>query len=184
MTRKEAIKSFTDYMKRHNISCVTDLDNGVQRFTMHYRAENAPNYCVESCIWFYQDIAEVRCYYTAMGALFCKTSEYKEGLLRLLNFINARVFLDCCDSYGLYEPHMLYNPRMYVTEDGCFDITITTIINYDFWETAPVETADYLTAYCPELLDRLAPAVFGVLLGNFTVDEAVIYIRKNILEET
>lgn len=58
--------------------------------------------------------------------------------------------------YGLYEPHMLYNPRIYVTEDGCFDIMITTIINYDSWETAPGETADYFTAYCPELLDRLA----------------------------
>lgn len=95
MTRKEAIKNFTDYLKQHNISHVTDIDNGCQRYTMIYSAENAPNYCVESCIWFYDhDVAEARCYYTAMGAALCKNSEYKDGLLRLLNFINARVFLN------------------------------------------------------------------------------------------
>lgn len=52
MTRKGAIKNFTDYLKQHNISHVTDIDNGYQRYTMTYSAENAPNYCVESCIWF------------------------------------------------------------------------------------------------------------------------------------
>lgn len=185
MTKKEAIKNFTDYLKRHNIPHKSDINNGCQRFTFVFRAENAPDYCVESCIWFYDgDIAEARCYYTAMGAEICKNSEHKDELLRLLNFINARVFLSCGDSYGLYEPHMLYNPRMYVTEDSCFDITLTTIMNYDFWEVAPVETADYLTAYCPELLDRLARPVFGVLLGQFTADEAIIYIKEKILEDT
>lgn len=181
----EVIKNFTDYLKLHNIPHVTDIDNGCPRFTMVYDAKNAPNHSVESCIWFYDhDVAEARCYYTAMGAAICKDSEHKDGLLRLLNFINARVFLDSGDGSGLYEPHMLYNPRIYMTEDDCFDITITTMINYDFWEIAPVETADYLTAYCPELLDRLAPSVFGVLLGKFTVDEAINYIRKKILENT
>lgn len=184
MTKKQAIKNFTDYLKLHNIPHVTDIDNGCPRFTMVYDAENAPNHSVESCIWFYDDAAEARCYYTAMGAALCKSSEYKDSLLRLLNFINARVFLNSGGGNGLYEPHMLYNPRMYVTEDDCFDITITTIINYDFWGIAPVETADYLTVFCPELLDRLAPSVFGVLLGKFTVDETIFYIRERILEET
>ena len=78
---------------------------------------------------------------------------------------------------------MLYTPRMYLTVDGFYDITITTIINYDFWEVAPIETADYMTAYCPELLDRLALPVFGVLLGQITCDEAVMYIKEKILLE-
>lgn len=98
MTRKEAIKNFTDYLKQHNISRVTDIDNGCQRYTMTYSAENAPDYCVESCIWFYgHDAAEARCYYTAMGAALCKSSEHRDELFRLLNFINARVFLNCGD---------------------------------------------------------------------------------------
>lgn len=42
MTRKEAIKGFTDYLKQHNISHVTDIGNGCQRYTMTYSAENAP----------------------------------------------------------------------------------------------------------------------------------------------
>ncbi len=185
MTKKEAIKNFTDYLKLHHIPHVTDIDNGCLRFTMVYDAENAPNHSVESCIWFYDDdIAEARCYYTDMGATICKNSKHNDSLLRLLNFINARVFLNSGDGYGLYDPHMLYNPRIYVTEDGCFDITVTTIINYDFWEITPVETADYITVYCPELLDRLAPSVFGVLLGKFTVDEAINYIQQKILENT
>lgn len=183
MTPKEAIKNFTGYLKWHNILYETGIDNGCPRFTIVFNAENAPGYCVESCIWFYgHDVAEARCYYTAMGAEICKNSEHKDKLLRLLNFINARAFLCCGDGYGSYDPHMLYNPRIYVTEDGCFDITITTMINYDFWETAPVETSDYLTAYCPELLDRLAPPVFRVLLGKYTVEEAIIYIQENLLE--
>lgn len=45
-----------------------------------------------------------------MGSAICKNSEHKDGLLRLLNFINARVFLDSGDDSGLYESHMLYNP--------------------------------------------------------------------------
>ncbi len=35
-----------------------------------------------------------------------------------------------------------------MTEDGCFDITLTTIICNDFYEVAPLETEDYITAYC------------------------------------
>lgn len=77
-----------------------------------------------------------------------------------MNYINARVFLSCGDAYGLYEPHMLYTPRMYLTVDDCYDLTITTIVNYDFWEVAPVETLDYMTCYCPELLDKLSYPVF------------------------
>ena len=75
---------------------------------------------------------------------------------------------------------MLYTPRMYLTVNGFYDIAITTIINYDFWEVAPIETADYMTAYCPELLDRLALPVFGVLLGQITSDEAVMFIKEKI----
>lgn len=92
--------------------------------------------------------------------------------------------MSCADGAGasLYKPHMLYTPRLYLTADECYDITITTIINYDFYEVAPVETADYLTAYCPELLDKLSPAIYGVLLGQLTVDEAIGYIRKEIIE--
>lgn len=184
MTQKEVIKKFADYLIRHNIRHMISRDNGCVQFTMKYRAENAPGRYVESCIWFYDnDSAEARCYYSAIGAEICQKSEYRNRLLRLLNYINASVFLCCTDGRVLYEPHMLYTPRMYMTEDGYYDLTITTIINYDFWAVAPLETADYLTAYCPELLDKLAMPIFGVLLGELSEDEAITYVKEEILKE-
>lgn len=143
MTKKEAIKNFVAYLRNHNVKYHEDLDNGCIRFTMRYTSENSPEGHVESCIWFYAtDSAEVRVYYNAAGADICKKSRCCDGLLRVLNYINARVFLSCEDPYGLYAPHMLYTPRIYLTEDGCYDITITTIVNYDFWKVAPIETCD------------------------------------------
>lgn len=182
MTKREAMKSFGDYMKNHHIPIIKDNDDGCIRYTIQYRADSAPDGYVESCIWFYEgDNAEVHVYYNATGAEICKHSDHRERLLQLLNYINARVFLSCGDAYGLYEPHMLYTPRMYLTVDDCYDLTITTIVNYDFWEVAPVETLDYMTCYCPELLDKLSYPVFGVLKGENTVEGAIEYIENNIL---
>lgn len=184
MNKKAAVKKLTDYLKRYNIYFKSSIDNGVQQITMVYHVEDVPGKCIESCIWFYNDDAEVRAYYSAEGAEICSESEHRGKLLSLLNYINARVFLSCGNPAGLYEPHMLYTPRMYMTEDGRFDITITTIINYDFWEITPVETADYITIYCPEFLERLTYSIFGVLLGKISLDEAKEEIRKNILGES
>ncbi len=183
MTKMDAVKGFATYLKNHNIRHIKDFDDGVVRYTMQYMAENAPEKYVESCIWFYEDNAEVRAYYNQAGANICKASEHRNSLLELLNFINARVFLECGDWNGLYESHMLYTPRMYLTVDGFYDIAITTIIDYDFWEVAPIETADYMTAYCPELLDKLAIPVFNVLKGQMSSDEAIVFIKEKILLE-
>lgn len=185
MRKQDALKKIAEYLKTHNIRYEAMLDEGCMQITMAYHAENSPDKYVESCVWFYEDAMEARAYYSALGAEICKKSDYINGLLRVLNFINARVFLSCSDGSGgsLYEPHMLYTPRIYLTEDDHFDITITTIINYDFFEAAPVETMDYLTAYCPELLERLSPPIFWVLIGQRTADESIAYIKKNIMEE-
>ena len=182
MTQRDSIKNLLTYVKNHNIPVYKDNDDGRMRYSMQYRAANAPDGYVESCIWFYEkDSAEVRVYYNATGAEICKNSDHRDGLLQLLNYINARVFLSCGDAYGLYKSHMLYTPRMYLTVDGCYDLTITTIINYDFWEVAPVETLDYITCYCPELLDKLSYPVFSVLKGENTAEGAIAYVDNNIL---
>ncbi len=57
------------------------------------------------------------------------------------------------------------------------------MINYDFWKTARYETYDYITAYCPELIDRLAPYIYGVLEKCFSVEYAVSGIKKDLLCE-
>lgn len=181
MTRLEAVKKIKEYVRFHNIEYISGIDNGCVQLIMVYDAFNAPGKCVESCIWFYEDDMEVRVYYSALGAEICRESEHTGDLFRLLNYINASVFLSCSDG-ALYEPKMLYTPRIYLTEDGCGDITVTTIINYDFYEMAPVETADYLTAYCPRLLEMLAVPIYGLLLGNMTVEESIACIKERILK--
>lgn len=50
---------------------------------------------LEGCIWFFDKAAEVRVYYNSIGADICKRSEYRGELYRLLNFINALVFMEC-----------------------------------------------------------------------------------------
>lgn len=178
MSKRDTMRTFTDYLRTHNISHELSIDNGTQEITIEYHGESAPDKRIESCIWFYKDDAEVRAYYSALGAEICSKSEHRDKLLQVLNFINARVFLNCGNPGGLYEPHMLYTPRIYMTEDGNFDITITTIVNYDIWAFAPVETADYITKYCPELLEIFSRAIFGVLLGQVTSEDA-----KKLIEE-
>ena len=62
------------------------------------------------------------------------------------------------------------------------DITITTIIPYDFFGLAPLETLDYITICCPELLDRLALPIYCVLLGKETADGAISHIEREFLK--
>ena len=100
MTKQKAIKKITEYLKSHNIQYIMGLDEGCMQITIVYNVENAPNKCVESCIWFYGDGMEARIYYSALGAEVCKNSEHINSLLRVLNFINARIFLSCFDGSG------------------------------------------------------------------------------------
>lgn len=60
MNKRTAIKRFMDYLKEHNIYYELSIDNGVRMITMVYHVEDAPDRCIESCIWFYNDCAEVR----------------------------------------------------------------------------------------------------------------------------
>ena len=182
MTKNDVIKRLKEYLDNYNISYETAVDNGYIQLRMAFQADNSPDQMVEACIWFYKECAELRCYYSSLGALLCKKSEYRSRLLCVINFINARVYLACGAPDGLYEPHTLYTPRMYMTEDGYYNITVTTIINYDFVEVAPVETFDYITCYTPELLDRLAYPIFAVLTGSITEEEAIAYIKQRMLK--
>ncbi len=141
-----------------------DLDLGTVRFTIEYLGfENSSGKSIESCIWWYDESAEVRVYFNEIGAKFCK--EYPQNyneLYRLLNFINARIWVQGSDFSGgsLYKSSNLYNPRIYITEDGCYDITMTFTMPYDFYEVAPLESEDFITATLPDLLNRLSPTIF------------------------
>lgn len=173
-----------NYLSYNSIPCKEDLDMGVRRFTFVFMCADAPGGFVEGCIWFFDKAAEVRLYYNSIGADICKRSEYRGELYRLLNFINARVFMECSDGgNGKYQAPIWYTPRIYLTEDTGYDISITTIINYDFGEKARHETHDYITAYCPELLDRLAPFIFRTLKGEMNVSDAIFGIKREMLND-
>ena len=70
-----------------------------------------------------------------------------------------------------------------MTEDGCYDITATIVIPYDFYEVAQLETEDYLTACIPELMDNLSVVIFGLLLEQFSIEEAINFVKTEVLNE-
>lgn len=133
MNRFEAKKKLCDYLKRNQIPFQESVDNGTIQLTMVYRGfAPCPGGILESCIWFYEDCMEVRVYYNEIAASICKASEFKAPLFRFFNFINARVWPRAADGMdsALYNPHHLHVPRIYMSEDGYFDIMLTSVIAY------------------------------------------------------
>lgn len=187
MTNMQAKAKMEKYLKGHFIKYQEDEDDGISRYTLLYRGcENCPDNVLESCIWFYPDAIEIRVYYNCNAAQWCRESEHRGELMRLLNFVNARVWVSMDDGEGgaLYRPGYLYTPRFYITEDDCFDITMTTMIPLDFYELAPLETEDYITGACPELMDRLSIPIFSVLLGKASAEEAIGRVKAELLGES
>lgn len=186
MTQEEAKARFARYLKSHFIKFHEDTEDGVARYRMEYNGyEFCPENKLESCIWFLPDSMEVRVYYSMAGAEWCEESEYIPELMRLLNYINAMVWPMAVDGKGgtLYKPHILYAPRIYMTEDDICDINLALPINYAFYEAAPLETEDFVTACCPDLMNSLGAAIFGLLFGDINLEQAIAYVRVNILGE-
>lgn len=181
MTRTKAQIRLSTYLKSHFIYFETDICEGTPRTTMVFKnCDNCPSKVLEACIYFYPDCMEVKTYYNEDASHLCR--EYQENrllVIELFNYINATLWMFSSDGTGgaLYAPSVLYTPRIFMTEDGFFDITITTLISYDSYEIAPLETEDYITAYCPELLNKLSPAIFSLLTGKVDIEQAKQYIK-------
>ena len=67
--------------------------------------------------------------------------------------------------------------------DEYYDITATTVIDYDHYEMAPLETEDYCTATIPELMSKLSLPIFLLLMKKVTIDEAITLIKRDVLLE-
>lgn len=185
MTSLQAKSKMKKYLKEHFIKHQEDTDDGVSRYTMLYEGcDCCPDKVLEACIWFYQDLMECRVYYNRNGQQWCRESKNRDDLLKLLNFINARLWVSMDDGEGgaLYSPNYLYTSRFYVTED--FDIVMTTMIPYDFYEVAPLETEDYVTGACPDVLEMLSAHIFCVLLGEMSAEQAIMRVKTEILGES
>lgn len=186
MNKMDARRRFLDYLKTHSIQYKEDIDGGACRLSMLYEGyEKCPDKIIESCVWFYESVMEARIYFDHNTAEWCRESKHRSELMRLLNFCNARIWPCTVDGMnsGLYMPNYLHTPRFYITEDDSYDITMTNMIPYDFYEIAPLETEDFLTAACPNLLNDLSVPIFLVLLGKISAEQAISDVKKNILGE-
>lgn len=173
-----------EYLKTHYIGYSEYAENGITQLMMSYnKIKNTPDGMLEACIWFHPRCMECRVYFSAYCAMLIRGSRFLTELMRLLNYINARIWPHTDDRYGsrLYESSYLYTPRIYMMEDGSYDVTLTTLIHYDVYELAPLETEDFITLTCPELLDELSVPMFGLLSGQMSLDEAISYINRSML---
>ncbi|KIC04755.1 hypothetical protein LRN_1005 [Ligilactobacillus ruminis DPC 6832] len=187
--KRKSIKNMSEiisYLKLHNLYFKTDQADGIPRITMVFKnCDRCPNYITEGCIWFYEEFMEVRVYYSKLGAEICQKSEYLSELYRLLNYINARLWVRVSDGLedALYQSQYLISPRFYVTEDEMQDITATMLIPYTHFELDMLEMNDFITAALPDLLDGLSMSVFLLLEGKITVEEAIDMVRLEFLGE-
>lgn len=175
-----------NYLKSHFLEFREGTYDGTDRITMIFRnCEESPGKVLEGCIYFLEDCMDARVYYSVAGAEWCASSSRKPELFELLNYINAKVWPRGTDGVDgtIYESERLYAPRIYMTEDGCHDITMTDIIPYDFFEVAPLETEDYFTAALPELLNAMSPAIFLLLLEKIDLIQAKRIIDRDVLGE-
>ena len=187
MTNLQAKAKMKKYLKAHFIKYHEDIDNSVSRYSILFEGyDSCPDRVLEACVWFYPDFMECRVYYDCNAAKWCRESKHRDELMRLLNYCNAKVWI-CADdgmNGALYHSNYLYTPRFYITEDGSYDITMTSIIPLDLYEMAPLETEDYFTAACPELLNKLSAPVFFVLLGKTSAEQAILMIETEILGDS
>ena len=185
MKKLEAYNHFKKYLRERGIDFEESIDNGIMLIAF-YQAdiyENCPNGLVETNVWFYEDGLEARSFYDKLGSEICKSSEHISDLMRLFNYINSSIWpkLNDCANNEIYDPVRIYNPRIYITEDGCYDITYTTLINYEFYNLMPLETEDYIVRGCPSLMNMLSFPIFRVVAGNVSVDESIELIKSDVL---
>ena len=147
---------------------------------------NSPSMRIESCFYFEASAIKIFVYYAKPGPTIVEQgAERIPELYRLLNLINSSVFIKNIDGVRneLYSPSYLLQPRFYLTEDGCNDITASIVMEEDMFWVAPLEFMDFVTAGLPMLMDQLSPYIYGVLTGKLEVDMAINYIKRYILGE-
>ena len=178
------MSEITSYLKQHHLYFKTDQVDGTPRITMVFQnCDRCPDNITEGCIWFYEDSMEVRVYYSKSGAEICKKSTKVYELCRLLNFMNARIWIAVSDGMegALYKSQCLILPRFYITEDEMQDITSTMLIPYTYFELDMLQIEDFITGALPSLLDCLSTPVFLLLEGKITVDEAIDMVKLEVV---
>jgi len=183
MNKVEAKTRFTHYLKEHGIHYAEHLcDGGVSIVMMFKGCAQCPDGILEGCVYFFDTCMETRVYYNENASSWLeKHDDTRADLYRLLNFLNAFVWPRVQGK--LYIPSHLFTPRFYLSEDGGHDLLATTVIDYDVYEMARLESEDFVTKALPELLNLMSPPIFSVVLGKITVDQAICIIKREVLKE-
>ena len=184
----ETIKAVKSYLRTYNIPYKEYLSKEAQAASIVMRLEgfpDCPEGAVELSLFFFDTVVEARCYYTQTGSRICQDTTHSPELYRFLNYLNARLWLNMSDGAGgcIYAAEHVTTPRFYMTEDEGQDLCCTIVVPNWQWEADELKYGDYLTRYMPEVMNSLAPAFFGILLGNVTPSEAISYIRTKIQHE-
>jgi len=176
MNKAEIRKSILQYLKQYNLNYrLINDSNQVRRLSdldtiyLYYNVQVPGG--IESDIRLYEERMQIRAYYSPTVCEMCDDEEKEINLHRIINYINANVYFEG-----------LYTPRLYYSTDDNSDIVITTVIPYDFFELAPIETMEYITGYYPEFLEKFAVPIILLLLDEMRYEEAAGYIRKEILQ--
>ena len=173
------------YLREHNIYHIEDECEEVSRTTMSFGGyPNSPSERIEACIYWHLTAFEGRVYYAEPGPSVVADSKYLAEAYKLINFINSHVWPKNQDGADgrVYGSSYLIQPRFYITDE--YDITATIVADYSLSiEIAPLELADFITAAIPELLESLAPYIFGVVVGSLRLEDAIQGIKHNVLFE-
>lgn len=181
---KKAMSDFATYLKSHNIFFKTDCFEETPLITMLFKnCEACPHKISEGCIYFYEDVMEVRVYYSELGSEICKKSDNLPDLYRLLNYLHAQVWPQVQDGVegALYKSQYLFYPRFYVTEDSMYDITATMLVPYTHFEMDELETEDFITAALPNLMNSLSVPIFLLLAGEISAKQAISMVKSEVL---
>ena len=124
------------YLHEHFIPFTECCGGGVPHIHLLYQHyDYCPDRALESSMYFHENTIESSVYYTRSGRNFCQNSEHRDGLLQVLNYLNASVW-PAVSGGVLYQTSQLYTSRFYMTEE--FDICCKTLVPYDFFDLARI----------------------------------------------
>lgn len=187
MIKNNPIEYMAKYLLDRNIKYIKDELDGIPRITTALRGfDNCPQSVIECSASHYEgkNAVELRVYYGEDTRKIVRNSKYVNELYRLLNFINAKVFVENNDGSNgtVYMPSYIIQPRFYLI-DEFYDLTATILMDDSIFFEMPLEVADFITITIPSLLDKLAIYIFGVLLGHIPVEYAITLIKSDLLGE-
>ena len=55
---------------------------------------------------------------------------------------------------------------------------MTFTLPYDFYEVAQLKSEDFITATLPNLLNWLSPMIFSVILGKWSAEGAISFLKN------